>query len=880
MKIVDLKSMRGPNYWSSTHHKLIVLKLDLIEFSNWTQKEYSDLIERLEDVFTLYKNDADIGPKEEYHFELKDKNTAASIFLSVIQKLQTLTFFKSEFANVVQTKNENIYQIIYSYEYEEIGKALSISALKILEGFINYFDYSIHEYITKLKQLKLRYQFGPSTQSIVNEAIKRNIPYIRLNHGSLIMFGQGAKQKTIRATMTSNTSSIGVDFAGDKDITKSILSKNFIPVPKGVLLSDENELESVIENFSFPLVVKPLNANHGRGISININSLPKLKEAFQYAKSISDDVIIEKYIKGNDYRFLLINYKLVAVAKRTPASVKGDGISTLSQLVEITNRDPDRGLGHEKNLTKIVLDDLSLSLLAEKGLNSESVLPEGKICFLKNTANISTGGTARDVTDLVHSSNVFMAERIARLMKLDICGIDIISENISIAIQNNNAAVIEVNACPGFRMHLNPTSGMARNVAEAVIDGFYPNGESSRIPIIAITGTNGKTTTTRLIAHMAAYTGKSVGFTTTDGIYINGHQIHAGDCSGPSSAAVLLQDPIVDFAVLECARGGILRAGLGFDQCNVSVITNITGDHLGLNDIHTLEELANVKRVVVKSTMANGYAVLNADDDLVYEMRNDLECKIALFSMSPKNKRIIEHCSQGGIATIIENGYFVLCKADWKIRLIKVIDVPLSFKATASCMMQNILAAILVAYVSDMKLKLIAESLKSFIPSSINTPGRMNLFEFKNFSILVDYAHNEGGYWELKSYLGHIKAPLKIGIVAATGDRRDEDIRKVGYYAAQMFDHIIIRHDDNGRGRTNEELNELIIEGIKEVNINTEPTIISNELYALMHAIETAEKGSFIVLCSDDIQNTLEYISELQLKEKQITKSNLQAQFI
>jgi len=869
MKIIELKTMRGPNYWSMSFHKLIILKLDLSEFASWSKEEFKSLLNKIEDIFVLYKNDLNPDAKDDYEFELKEVDTSANLVMSIIAKLQSLINSKTEFCKVLPTKRESVYQLIYSYEHEDLGKELAKSAVSILDSIINYIGYNIHEYVERLSYLKRKHQFGPSTQSIVNEAVKRDIPYMRLNQGSLVMLGQGAKQKMIRATMTDNTSSIGVDFAANKEVTKNILSKGFIPVPPGILVYEEAELKEAIDSIGFPLVVKPLDANHGRGISINITSESRLTDAFNLAKTISADVIIEKYIKGHDYRFLLINYKLIAVAKRTPAFIIGDGESSIATLIEITNSDPLRGTGHENILTQIEVDSSTISLLSEKNMNLDTVLASGQICYLKDTANISTGGTARDVTDLVHPSNIFMAERIARLMKLDICGIDIIAENISVPITKKNGAVIEVNACPGFRMHLNPTKGIPRNVAEAVIDGLYPNGETSRIPIVAITGTNGKTTTTRLVAHLASNSGKSVGFTTTDGIYINGQLVYAGDCSGPSSAAVILQDPIVDYAVLECARGGILRAGLGFDKCNISVVTNITEDHLGISDIDTIEELANVKKVVAASTMQNGYAILNADDKLVYNMKSDLKSNVALFSMHPHNVHIKEHCAEGGLASTIENGYFIICKGDWKIRLIKVVDVPLSFKATSNCMMQNILGAILVAYTSNIKIKQIAEGLKSFIPSPELTPGRMNMFEFKNFSLMVDYAHNEGGYKELKKYLKHIKASRKTGIVAATGDRRDEDIRNVGFYAAQMFDKIIIRHDEDGRGRSNQQLSDLIKEGINMVNNKAEIHIISDELEALSYAIEHAEKNSFIVLCSDDIQTTLHYISDLQSKEKE-----------
>lgn len=866
MNIASLKTMRGANYWSAINHKLIVMKLELNEEFNLSKQSLNSLSKKLEDI---YEQSVHYLKTEEWLVTGKE-NTLPDIVLDTVVKIYSLTGWTPDFKNMIKSNDPNIYHIIFSYNYEEVGREVAITAIEMIKNISSGKNFNLAENLEKLEGIFNSRKLGPSTYSIVKEAVKRDIPYTRLNDNSLIMFGHGANQRIIKATMTGLTSSIGVDLAGDKEATKRLLSKEYIPVPEGGLIENEEDIQSVIEQIGFPVAIKPLDANHGRGITTNINTLEHAIEAFRHAKTLSENVIVEKFISGNDYRFLVINYKLVAVAKRTPPRILGDGKSTIAQLIDNINKDPERGEGHEKNLTKVKIDEVTESILTGKNYTINSILPKGEVLVLKPTANISTGGTARDVTDMVHPLNVFLAERVARLMKLDICGLDVISENISVPITQNNGAILEVNACPGFRMHLNPTKGLPRNVAEAVIDSLYPNNEPSRIPLVAITGTNGKTTTTRLIAHLASTAGKCVGYTTTEGIYINGQQIYSGDCSGPSSASVILRDPIVNFGVLECARGGILRAGLGYDKCNISVITNVTEDHLGLNDIHTIEELAKVKSVVAKSTTKDGYAILNADDELVYNMQNELACNIALFSMHVDNPRIKQHCQKGGLAASIENGFFIICKGEWKIRILKVIDAPLSFMGTSNSMMQNILGAILAAYTSNIKIKQIAEGLKAFEPTPQNTPGRMNIFDFNDLKIMVDYAHNEGGYKELKSYLDQLNVSQKVGIVAATGDRRPEDIRKIGYYAAQMFDKTIIRHDKDGRGRTNDELSKLIIEGINSVNPDHDVKVISNEFEAINYAKEHALKDTFIVACADKVEATLNFVAALQKKEKEL----------
>ncbi|MGZ4043333.1 MAG: cyanophycin synthetase [Bacteroidia bacterium] len=733
--------------------------------------------------------------------------------------------------------------------------------------------YDLEKDIEALKRIKAKYGFGPSTQAIVDEAQSRRIPFKRLNNSSFVLFGQGVNQKKIRATMTSSTSHIGVEIACDKNETKQILKSAYIPTPASEVVENEKDLQSTIESIGYPVVIKPINGNHGRGITINIRNINQAREAFKLAKDISDEVLVEKYLTGCDFRFLLINFKLVAVAKRTPALIIGDGQSTIARLIEETNCDPNRGDGHEQILTKIKVDKITSDILSQRNYSLETVPAKDEVVLLKDTANISTGGTATDVTHLVHPANVFMAERIARLLNMDICGIDVMAHSVEEPITNENGGILEVNACPGFRMHLFPSKGKARNVAAHVMDMLFPVGTESRIPLVAVTGTNGKTTTTRLIAHMANQAGHKVGYTTTDGTYIQGHLIHQGDCTGPVSAHTVLTDPTIDFAVLECARGGILRSGLGFDHCDISIITNISEDHLSLDGINTLRDMARVKSVVAHSTFKQGYAILNADDERVYSLHEDLDCNIALFSVNSENKNILTHCKNGGLAVVIENGVVTICAGQTKIPVEKIEDIPLTFSGKADCMIKNVLPAVLTAYLKNFTLKNIRLALKTFLPSPQFTPGRMNVFNFRNFDVMIDYAHNSGGFVELKSFIQKTYSPKKTGIITAVGDRRDEDIRNIGVFAAQIFDEIIIRHDKDLRGRTKKELTELIMEGVRSEKKDVSIKVISEEKEAIEYAMQTAIQGSFITVCTDSVEESIEYLINLQ-KEEMINSGN------
>jgi cyanophycin synthetase len=850
------------------------MKLDLEELEEFPTNLINGFAERIEAMIpSLYDHRCSEKRPGGFFERVKRGTWLGHVIEHVALEIQTLAGMPCGFGRTRSTGQHGVYNVVFAYQVENAGLYAAEAAVRIVDALRLNIDYDIRKDIDELSRINRIEGIGPTTQSIINAARKRKIPFRRLDDNSLVMLGHGVNQKLIQASMACTTSSIGVELASDKEQTKRILAENFIPVAEGKVVESEEDLNKAISFLGFPLAVKPLDGNQGRGISTNISSKEKAVAAFEKAQEISKKVIVERFIKGIDFRFLVINYKLEAVSRRTPAMIIGDEKSTIAQLIEQVNKDPNRGEGHEKILTKINMDAQTLSILKEKNLTPDSVLPAGEILFLKDTANLSTGGTARDATDIVHPYNAFLAERVARLMNLDICGIDVIAEDVTKPINKNNGAILEVNASPGFRMHLSPTLGTPRNVGEPVIKMLYPDDAPSRIPLVAVTGTNGKTTTTRLISHLAKTAGYTVGSTTTDGIYINGQLVHSGDCSGPSSAEAVLRDPIVDFAVLECARGGILRSGLGFDKCNISIITNITEDHLGLNDINSLEDLARVKSVVARSTFDDGFAILNADDDIVYELKEELDCNIALFSVQEDNPRVVAHCEDGGWAAIIEKGYFTICKGEWRIRVAKVNEVPLTFNGSAICMIKNILPSILAASISDIDPKRIRKALQSFVPGPEQTPGRMNIFKIRNFKVMIDYVHNTDGFLQLMDFMKTVNAKEKVGIIGCAGDRRDDDIRTMGQLAAKIFDKIIIRHDKDGRGRTNEELSQLILEGIKSEKPGVPVQIISDELEALEYAVQNAVKGSFIVNSAEDIKGCLDLLSSEKKDQYQASEN-------
>ena len=868
MNIIEIRVMKGPNYWSIRRHKLVVMKLDIEELEDLPTNKIAGFSERLEKKFpSMYSHECSEGHAGGFFKRVQEGTWMGHVVEHLALEIQTLAGMDCGFGRTRGTGQHGVYNVVFNYMEEKVGIYAAKAAVRIADALVKETEYDLTEDIQRMREIREDDRLGPSTGSIVDEAIKRKIPWIRLNRHSLVQLGYGINQRRVQATVASTTSSIAVEVACDKEETKNLLENASIPVPRGRVVYDQEDLESALKKIGYPVVLKPVGGNHGRGATININTWNEAVEALALAKKVSRGVIVEKFITGFDHRLLVVDYKFIAGAKRTPAMVTGDGIHSVQQLVDIVNSDERRGYGHEKVLTSIKIDDTTMSMLEEKSLTLASVLKKGEELHLKRTANLSTGGTSTDVTEMVHPYNVFMAERIARIIGLDICGIDIMTPDIRVPLHENGGAVLEVNAGPGFRMHIAPAEGLPRNVAEPVIDMLYPPGSTARIPIIAVSGTNGKTTTTRLIAHIVKTMGHKVGFTTTDGIYIQNQMVEKGDCTGPLSAEFVLRDPTVDFAVLECARGGILKAGLGFHNCDISVVTNVAADHLGLKDINTLEEMARVKSVVAESILPEGTAILNADDDLVYEMRKNINGNIALFSLDENNPRIIKHTEKGGLAAIVENGYVTICKGTWKIRIDKVINIPLTFSGKAVFMIANVLPAVLAGFIRGFKVDDIRLALETFIPSATQTPGRMNMFQFRNFTVMVDYAHNPAGFHAIARFLDKIEATPKVGIIAGVGDRREEDIIQLGTLASQMFDEIIIRQDKNLRGRSEDEIIDLMMKGIQMDDSGKKVKVIPKESEAINHALKNAKKGSFIVICSDVVPDALEQI--LKYKEEE-----------
>jgi cyanophycin synthetase len=870
MKIVEIKALRGPNYWSIRRGKLIQVKLDLEEMEHRPTNKIDGFRENLEKVLpTLYEHRcSELRPGG--FFERVDEGTwMGHVIEHVALELQTLAGMDMGFGRTRGTGKEGEYYVVFDYMEEEAGIYAAKAAFKLCEALIEGNLYDITADVQKMRELREETRLGPSTGCIVEEAAKRGIPYIRLNKGSLVQLGYGINQQRIRATIAGTTSCIAVDIAGDKDETKRLLEAAEIPVPKGSIIRSEDELQNAIDKIGYPCVLKPLNGNHGKGATTNIVNIDQALTAFVAAQKYGRYVIVEKFITGFDFRLLCINNKFICAALRTPAAVTGDGEHSIQWLIEETNKDERRGYGHEKVLTQIKIDDFTQKMLDDKGYTLETIPKKGEQVLVKPTANLSTGGTSTDVTDEVHPNNIFMAERISKIIGLDICGIDIMAPNLQVPINENGGAVLEVNAAPGFRMHIEPSEGIARNVAEPVIDMLFPKENTGRIPIIAITGTNGKTTTSRLVAHIAKAAGYKVGYTTSDGVYIQNQMMMKGDCTGPASAHFVLKDPTVDFAVLESARGGILRSGLAFRNCDIAIVTNVTADHMGLGGIDSLAQMAKVKSVVPETVYKHGYAILNADDDLVYDMRKELKCNVALFSMDENNPRIIKHCKNGGLASVFENGYVTIMKGTWKIRVEKVANIPITYGGKALHNVMNTLPAILATYLyKNIKVADIKLALETFIPSATQTPGRLNMFQFKHFNFLADFAHNPAGLQLLCDFVGKMEGTPKVGIISGTGDRRDEDIRELGAISAKYFDEIIIRQDKHLRGRTAENIVELLIEGINSEKTREIPvTVILNEKEAIMHAYNTAKPGSLITIMCDVVAEAIDLIRSLKEKE-------------
>jgi len=870
MKILRTQTLRGPNYWSIRRDKLIVMRLDLEDLAEKPSNEIPGFYEGLIDVLpSLVEHYCSPGYRGGFFERVRTGTYMGHIIEHIALELQELAGTPVGFGRTRATSTPGVYNVVFEYVDEQAGRYAGRAAVRLCQSIVDTGTYPKQELaqdLADLRDLCNNASLGPSTETIVKEAQARNIPWLLLSARAMVQLGYGVHQKRIQATLSSFSGILAVELACDKEGTKTILKDGGIPVPRGTVIQYLDELSAAIEEVGgFPIVIKPLDGNHGRGISIDVKTQQEAEEAYDLASAASKtrSVIVERYYKGSDHRILVINGKVAAVAERIPAHVVGDGRSTIEELIEITNQDPNRGDGHANVLTKITIDKTALNVLEKQGYELTSILAHGEIAYLRATANLSTGGIAVDRTDEIHPENVWIAQRVAKLIGLDIAGIDVVTDDIRKPLKEVDGVIVEVNAAPGFRMHVAPSRGLPRNIAAPVIDMLFPPGTPSRVPILAITGTNGKTTTSRLISHICRQTGKVVGFTTTDGVYIDDYLVEKGDNTGPYSAGMILKEPTVEIAVLETARGGILRSGLAFNQCDVGVVLNVAADHLGIGDIDTIEQMAKVKSVVAEVVSAEGYAVLNADDPLTASMAEKVKGRVAYFSMSPDNPIIHDHIRRGGMAAIYENGYLSILEGEWTLRIEEAVNIPVTMQGMAPFMIANALAACLATFVQGIDIELIRQGIRTFKPSVAQTPGRMNLFDLGHHHALIDYAHNPAGYEAVGGFVGNWSGE-KVGVVGGPGDRRDDDLILLGKLSAQMFDRIIVKEDNDTRGRRRGEVADLILRGISQENASLRPEVILDETEALEKALSTVSEGGLVVIFPESVTQAIDLIEKHQ----------------
>src|SRR5262245_43204045 len=869
MKLLDSSVYLGPSIYA--HFPVIRLTLALGELEEWPSA-------RLGPAFTeallaalpgLREHGCSYGEPGGFVRRLtEDEGTwLGHVLEHVAIELQNVAGIDVTFGKTRTTGEPGHYEVVYEYEQAEVGTEAGRLALTLLHALLpddrcragsvpagSDFPVERDAYI----RFAQRRALGPSTHSLVKAAEDRGIPWIRLNEYSLIQLGHGKLQKRLQATVTSETRNIAVEIASDKEETNRLLADLGLPVPQQRLVTTDEAAVRAAEEVGYPVVVKPFNANHGRGVSIGMTDAAQVRTAFEQARSHSRSVVVESFIAGLDHRMLVVGGELIAVSRRVPGHVVGDGRRTVAELVDLVNNDPRRGVGHEKVLTRLELDHQAERLLRQRGYAPDSVPADGEIVYLRSTGNLSTGGTAVDVTDIVHPDNREMAMRAARAIGLDVCGVDFLTEDISKSYREFGGAICEVNAAPGFRMHVSPSEGTPRDVAGPVIDMLFPPGTPSRIPIAAITGTNGKTTTARMVAHVFKLNGNVVGLATTDGVYIDGHRTVDGDMTGPIASRMVLRDPSVDVAVLEQARGGLLRAGMGYRWCNVAACLNVSADHLGLKGIGTLEDLAKVKRIVIE--VARDTVVLNADDPLCLKMAGYTEAaSICYATMSPQHGLVKEHIRAGGRAVVLEEGIngqmITLYDKGAHMPLLWTHLIPATIEGKATHNVQNAMFAAAVAYAMGVKLENIRHGLRTFDTSLFQAPGRMNIFDQHGFKVILDYAHNPAAVEAMCRLVRRLETKgRKICVLAAPGDRRDEDIAEIARHAAGVFDEYICRRDDGLRGRGPEEVPHLLREGLLAHGVAASAiTIIPSEADAVDAALRASRLNDLLLVLGDNI---------------------------
>lgn len=864
MDIYSIQSFTGRNIYS--HKPVIKIVVDIGDLHNVPTKDMDGFNDRLLKLFPGIRDHCcSLGYRGGFVERLKEGTYIGHVIEHLTLELQSMMGYEVYYGKTRVVREPFLYYIVFEYMNEKCGIECGRTAVEIVWNLAKNESIDAAGIFDNLKKISVESELGPSTKAIFDEARKRGIPAMRLGNESLIQLGYGKYSRLVQASLTDTPSCISVDIAGNKHLTKQILTDNDIPVPYGDIAYTEESAVRLARSIGYPVVIKPYDGNQGKGVTLNISNEAQVRLAYNEAIKFSRGVIVEKFIKGRDYRVLVVGDKVSAVSERRPPEVIGDGIHTIKELMEIENRNPLRGDGHEKPLTKIKLDNVAKLVLSTRSLDENYIPAVNETVGLRENGNLSTGGSARNCTGEIHPYNALIAVKAAKAIGLDIAGIDITMEDISRPMDQDNGAIIEINAAPGLRMHLYPTEGQSDNVAADIIDMMYPPGKSCTIPIVSITGTNGKTTTTRLVRHTLSLTGKKVGMTSTSGVYIGDECILKGDNTGPVSARLVLSNREVEAAVLETARGGIVRKGLGYDLADVGVVINISEDHLGLDNVNTLEDLAFVKSLVIEAVKPDGYAVINADDQMADYLIKRARCKLVLFSRQEDNLMILNHMRRGGRAVYVKDDIIYIYDHNKAMPLIKVEEIPITIGGIVDCNIENSLAATAALYSLNLSVEIIRAGLKTFNPDIKSNPGRFNIFNLGDFRVMLDYGHNPAGYKAVIDFINKIDANRYVGVIGMPGDRLDKNIREVGEMCSKAFSHIYIKEDEDLRGRKPGEVAGLFYDAIVKSRTKKENiSIILSELKALETAMLDAQPGDLIVMFYEKFEPAIELINKFR----------------
>ena len=865
MEILSLKVLRGPNQWASFPCLEAWVDLGRLEdFPSHTLPGFNDRI--MAWLPTMIEHRCSIGERGGFFERLRTGTWMGHVLEHVTLELQTLAGTPVGYGRAREAKTRGVYKVVIEYKEEKFAIECFHTAHRLIMAAIDATPFDVAAEVKRLRKVLLDVQLGPSTRSIVEAASARGIPSQRLTAGSLVRLGQGARQRRILAAETDRTGAVAETIAQDKELTRTLLAESGIPVPEGRPVNDAADAWAVAEEIGGPVVVKPRYGNQGRGVSVNLVTREEVERAWIVASEQDSSVVVERFVSGGDYRVLVVGSRMVAAARRHPPIVVGDGAATVRQLVEQVNEDPRRSGDHATSLSPMVLDEVALGVLREQGLTDESVPEAGRAVLLRRNANLSTGGSAEDVTDIVHPEVAARAVEAARIIGLDVAGIDMVMDDVTRSLESQRGVVIEVNAAPGLRMHLEPTAGTPRNVGAAIVDSLFSPGDDGRIPTAAVTGTNGKTTVVRLLSHLATTGGATVGTTCTEGVWIGGRQIDAGDCSGPKSARRVLANPAVTTAVLETARGGIIREGCGFDSCDVAVVTNIaSGDHLGIAEIDTPEQIAWVKGAIVAAVRPSGAAVLNAADPLVVGMKKWCKGQVVYFALDPATPVLVEHLAQGGLAATVRDGWIVLCDGPRETRLAHLDRVPIVHRGLVEFQVENVLASAAAAWRLGVPLELVRLGLETFSSGASGSPGRFNLLDLEGASIVVDYGHNVPSLERICGSIAKFPHPRRAAVYSAAGDRRDEDLFAQGRLLAATFDRVVIYEDAYIRGRQPGEITRLISEGIAAGMQEGRPVKVEaggDWATSAALVLDAVGPGDLVLLQADTIEQTIPWLTE------------------